>query len=273
MPELPEVQTVVQALNVSGIIGHTIKDVKIFYPKLVSKDFVKKVKNKRITAITRRGKYIILHLNSSAIVVHLKMSGHFLHSPKDIIEKHIHLYFLLDNKERLFFHDVRKFGRFYLVDNLETFFQNIGPEPLSKAFTEKQFLERVDNRKKIIKALLLDQSFVAGIGNIYSDEILWLAKIHPKRRANSLNKAELKRLFLAIKAVLRKGIKNQGTTLGSSSSNFFSIDRRIGGNQNFLKIYGRKNLPCMRCKTKIEKIRVNQRGTYFCPKCQLLFSP
>jgi formamidopyrimidine-DNA glycosylase len=270
MPELPEVETLVSDLQSSRILNQTIKEVKIFYPKIVvTPSFAQKICNKKICSITRRGKYILIHLNSGdTIVVHLKMTGHFLHSLDDKKEKHIHLAFTLKNGEHLFFHDTRKFGRIYLVNDLDSFFQKLGPEPMSKGFLENDLYQKIRLKKRKIKTLLMDQSFIAGIGNIYSDEILWTAKINPERISNTLLRVEVKRLFKAIKSVLEKGIKNRGTTLGSDASHFSSLYGQRGLNQNSLEAYGRKDLPCRRCGSIIKRIKLNQRGTHFCPKCQ-----
>jgi formamidopyrimidine-DNA glycosylase len=270
MPELPEVETLVFDLQTSKVINQTIKKVEIFYPKIIATPFfAKRVTHQKITSIKRRGKYILIHLsNDETIVVHLKMTGHFLYSKEHKREKHIHLCLILGNGENLFFHDTRKFGRIYLVKDVFDFLKKLGPEPLENIFSEKDLYQMLAKRKCKIKTLLMDQSFVAGIGNIYSDEILWKAKINPKKHANFLTQDEAKSLFLAIKSALLKGIKNRGTTLGKDASHFSSLYGEMGHNQNSLNAYGRKNLPCRRCKTLIQRIVLNQRGTCFCPKCQ-----
>lgn len=202
-------------------------------------------------------------------MIHLRMSGrlHLAESNQNR-SKHDHVILNFEDQRQLRFHDTRKFGRFYLVDNFEAVVGHLGPEPLDPAFNANFLTERLRSRKRLLKPLLLDQTFIAGLGNIYVDEALWEAGIHPRRISNSLLKPEIKALHKAITKVLKRGLKNFGTTLGNGKPNFHSIRLSRGYNQNELMVFRRSNLPCPRCNTTIERILVGQRGTHICPACQ-----
>jgi formamidopyrimidine-DNA glycosylase len=166
------------------------------------------------------------------------------------------------------FHDPRKFGRLHLVKDPERILDRLGAEPLASEFTAKSLAERLMPRKRLLKPLLLDQAFIAGIGNIYVDEALWEAKLHPRRIAASLSMPEIKALHRAIPKVLKRGLKNLGTSLGSGETNFYSVARHRGRNKEQLKVFRRTGLSCPRCRTPIERIIVGQRSTHICAKCQ-----
>ncbi|MBR5624256.1 DNA-formamidopyrimidine glycosylase [bacterium] len=277
MPELPEVQTVVNEIIKQQLLGVKIKDVEILVPALVAPmdkaDFEKTLKGRKITDLSRRAKYIVATLdNGTYFISHLRMSGHFVTiDAKEERGRFERARITFANGKALRYDDIRKFGRFNLTKDKEEILGKLGPEPLEKSFTPKLLFERLpkDNKTKLcIKAWLLDQTNVAGLGNIYVDEALWLAKIHPERPANSLTLDEAKSLRDAIQSVLKKGIANSGTSLGHTQGNFISADGKHGNNAETLNVFHRQGKPCPRCKTIIIKTVVAQRGTHLCPKCQ-----
>ena len=168
------------------------------------------------------------------------------------------------------FHDTRKFGRVYLVADAERILGRLGPEPLDPLFTPRMLFAGLRKRSRLVKPLLLDQSFVAGLGNIYTDEALWEAKIHPRRSSDSLSQKEAEALHAAIRKVLRRGLKNLGTSLGTGKANFYSVGRRRGRNRDELVVFRRTGMPCPRCAVPVQRIIVGQRSTHICPKCQTL---
>jgi formamidopyrimidine-DNA glycosylase len=273
MPELPEVETLLHSLKRGEIEGSYITYVKVFNTQILtspSPTFEKTLIDKKIERIGRRAKYLIFSLSDGYfLVIHLKMTGHLSLSDKiQKAQKHEHLQFGLNTQKILSFFDQRKFGRIYLLNDLKSFFSHLGPEPLDPAFDYKILLPKIKKSKRMIKALLLDQSFIAGLGNIYTDEALWEAKIHPQKLSSSLSLQEIKILFKAIKKSLQQGINNRGTSLGKNRSNFSDIYEQFGKNQEFLNAYGRFNKPCKRCKTLIKREKIAQRSSYFCPSCQ-----
>jgi formamidopyrimidine-DNA glycosylase len=173
------------------------------------------------------------------------------------------------DRRQLRFHDTRKFGRFYLTADAEKILGRLGPEPLATGFTQKNFTQRLRPRKRMLKPLLLDQTFIAGLGNIYVDEALWESKIHPSRIAASLSESEIRALYRAIPRVLKRGLKNMGTSLGTGKPNFYSIAKHQGRNRDELKVFRRTGQPCHRCQATIRRIIVGQRSTHICPKCQV----
>lgn len=273
MPELPEVQTVVNDLKSAGLVGATITGAQVFWPRTISglspTIFCRRLKQQTLTAIGRRGKYIVFNLSGKDhLLIHLRMTGrlHWIAADQPR-SKHEHVILKFQNQQ-LRFHDTRKFGRFYLVQDPQTILNKLGPEPLASNFTAKVMTERINSRKRLLKPLLLDQSFIAGLGNIYVDEALWEAGIHPRRMASSLSKAETKTLHRAIIKVLQRGLRNFGTTLGSGKSTFYSIARNRGRNRDQLMVFRRTGSPCPRCNSIIERIVVGQRSTHICRKCQ-----
>jgi formamidopyrimidine-DNA glycosylase len=182
--------------------------------------------------------------------------------------KHEHVVLNFNDHRQLRFHDTRKFGRFYLIKDANQILGRLGPEPLDSFFRAAEFADMLRNRGRMIKPLLLDQSFIAGLGNIYVDEALWDARIHPQRIAADLNDREIKSLCRAIRKVLRRGLKNLGTTLGSGQPNFFSIAGYNGRNRDQLKVFRRTGLACPRCRMAIKRIIVGQRSTHVCEGCQ-----
>lgn len=272
MPELPEVETVRRGLE-RLVVGRRIECVRISYPRLVLTDcdeFVASLTGATIEQMGRRGKYLLFGLGQMTIVSHLRMEGKWLLFPSDKIpdNKHFHAFFDLDGNETLVYQDVRKFGTLELVKtaDLLSYFtrKKLGPETEKGLFAYASFERAVAASKKPIKPLLLDQSLVAGLGNIYVDEVLWAAKVHPERVASSLKKAEIKRLHHETIRILQLGIEKGGSTI-RTYRNALGMD---GTMQEYLQVYGKTGQPCARCGRDIVKIKVAGRGSHFCPNCQ-----
>src|SRR5690554_4422862 len=273
MPELPEVETIVKELQ-QLIVGHLIRAVTIRESKLIAfpdkREFTALIKDSLIEDVSRRGKYILIKLSEGlTMVIHLRMTGRLLVLPAEMgYDKHTHIIFHLDNGLDLRFHNLRKFGRIYLVkDNQWVEAGNLtglGPEPLSDDFTLDKFKEILKRRKTNIKALLLKQDFIAGLGNIYTDEALFEAGILPHKRADELTDIEIEKLYRAIRVVLKKAIEYGGTTF----SDYRNVQNKMGFFQNELMVYKREGKKCYRCGTEIAKERVASRGTHYCPGCQ-----
>lgn len=274
MPELPEVQTVVNDLLASGIVGRTITGARVFWPRSVAmpsaEAFCQAIPGHAIERVWRRAKYLIMDLTGGEhLLAHLRMSGRIhLVAPDEPRAKHEHIVIDLDDGRQLRLHDTRKFGRMYLAQALDAVLGHLGPEPLSGDFTAAILLARLHEHDRQMKPLLLDQTFLAGLGNIYTDEALWEAQIHPCRRSSSISEEEARRLHRAIRSVLRRGIENAGTSLGNGKANFYSVKKRQGRNVQALNVFRRTDLPCPRCATRIERIIVGQRSTHLCPACQ-----
>ncbi len=270
MPELPEVETVVRGLR-EPLIGRRIESVWYEREKVIqmpsAEQFSARIVGQTVKAITRRAKYILCHLDHDILAIHLKMTGRlFVAAPENQPpeDRWVRLRLSLDNGEELCFSDARRFGRVYLAGSIEEITPVLGPEPLEDTFTPAVLSQQLGGRSKVIKALLLDQSFVAGVGNIYADEALHRAGIHPKRSADSLTKVEIERLYGTIREVLNKGIEYQGATLNW----YRKPDGTKGQSQDHFYVYDREGEPCLKCGTPIVKIRVAQRGTHYCPHCQ-----
>lgn len=272
MPELPEVETIVREMREASLIGLKITSASVFWERSIaqqpSTSFCETIADQTILDIGRRGKFIIFSLTQNKLLVHLRMTGKFLIDKKKALQDpHERLRLYLSDGRVLHYMDQRKFGKWYLSDS-EKLLQKIGLEPLSSDFSLYAFQNLLKGVHRRIKPFLLDQRFIAGIGNIYADEALWAAKIHPARSTHSLNKQEISALYKAIISVLKTGIENTGTTLGSSKANYYSVSGRRGSNRDKLKVFRCDGLPCPRCKTTIQKIVLAQRGTHFCPYCQ-----
>ncbi|MDP2644525.1 MAG: bifunctional DNA-formamidopyrimidine glycosylase/DNA-(apurinic or apyrimidinic site) lyase [Desulfobacterales bacterium] len=274
MPELPEVQTIVNDLLTAGLVGAEITGARVFWPRTISgmspAAFGRRVKGRVVTGVWRRAKYIVVDLDGGlGLLIHLRMTGRLdLVPARQPRAKHEHVILELGDQRHLRFHDTRKFGRFCLTAEPGKILDRLGPEPLSAAFTARRLADCLKARRRMVKPLLLDQRMIAGLGNIYADEALWAAGIHPGRMAGTLLPAEIKALHRAIRQVLAQGVKNLGTTLGSGAGNFYSIARHRGRNRDALKVFRRDGLPCPRCAHPIRRIVVGQRGTHFCPVCQ-----
>ncbi len=285
MPELPEVEIVKQSLD-KNIKFEKIKKVVVRNRSLrfkVPKNFEIILKNKIINKISRKSKYLILHLDDIFCVIHLGMSGtiHLInkknlnkntntsfYSSTNLPLKHNHIEFILE-KYQLIYNDPRRFGFFKIFNkkNLSDFFNNIGPEPLNKKFNINYISNYFINKKKNIKNFLLDQKFVSGIGNIYASEILFCCKINPLKKAKNLTKLDMKKIKYFSKLVLNKAIKKGG----SSIRDFKSVEGKNGNYQNEFKVYQRENLNCLNkkeCVGKIKKKVISKRSTFFCNSCQ-----
>lgn len=269
MPELPEVETVANDLRRSSLLDVPILGVRVFWPKTVNFS-PEALYGQKLINVGRRGKYLILALaDRRALVVHLRMTGKILiktaHSPP---LPHEHLIITFVNGQALHYHDTRKFGRWALVDDSEAFLKKIGPEPLSTSFSEPVFSDRLKRFCRQLKPLLLDQAFIVGLGNIYVDEALWRARLHPQILSDTLTRQQADDLFHAIRYVLLRGLKTQGTTLGFGASNFYRPDGKKGNHQDTLDVFRRTGLPCPTCGTPIIRLLVGQRSTHICPRCQ-----
>jgi formamidopyrimidine-DNA glycosylase len=275
MPELPEVQTVINTLNKSGLLYKQITDVKIYKTKLLKNAtpavFKKFLIGESINNIERKGKFLIFHLtHQKTLVVHLRMEGKlFYEEIKSVIPStHLRIEFFLQNKHVLRYYDSRIFGTFHIYKNQEhlkaTQLTKLGLDPLQSGFSGSYLKERINESNQAIKTAILDQTNVAGIGNIYADEILFLSKINPTRKANTLSLPDFNNIAKYAKEVLLKSIKYGGTTIATYKSDA----NHTGQFQKMLLVHTKKGQPCVKCGTKIVKIKVNGRGTYYCPKCQ-----
>ncbi len=271
MPELPEVETVARQLREGSaergpsVLGRTIANVTVNWDRHIAlpsaREFARRVPGQKILAIARRGKYLIFRLTHDYLLIHLKMSGDLMvvsnSAPPD---KHAHTIFHFTRGGQLRFTDTRKFGRVFLVEQAETVVGHLGPEPLEPGFTARKLGQMLHARHRALKPLLLDQTFLAGMGNIYTDEALHRARLHPLRRSDSLTPEEVRALWRSLRHALQSGLRHNGA----------SIDwvYRGGHFQNHFRAYGRADEPCFNCGTPIRRTVVGQRGTYFCPNCQ-----
>lgn len=269
MPELPEVETIVRKLrfgtDAPSLVGQTIERVTIQWPRHVAvpdaKTFQSELSGRTIKTVDRRGKYLVLSLDQGCLLIHLKMTGDLMMSPEgEEPGPYDHTVFHFSSGWELRFSDARKFGKVYLVDDARQITGKLGPEPLGDGFGVTDFAERLQHRKRILKPLLMDQSFLAGIGNIYADEALHLAGIHPTRRSDQLSNDEIRRLWQGIQQALQSGIKHNGASL--------DWVYRGGDFQNHFRVYQKAGEPCLKCGSEIVRIVVGQRGTHYCPTCQ-----
>lgn len=271
MPELPEVETVRRGLE-RLVLGRTILSVEVKVPKMVKtsyQSFLNELPGQRIQAMRRRGKYLVIDFGQLIMISHLRMEGKYLLFTDQVpTNKHFHLFFKLDDGSTLVYQDVRKFGTFDLLskNQEEAYFtkKKLGPEPTKKAFKYASFERALMRSDKPIKPLLLDQKLVAGLGNIYVDEVLWAAKVHPETPARELSKAAMKRVHDQTIAILQLGIEKGGSTI-RTYRNALGED---GTMQDYLQVYGKTGQPCPRCASMIEKIKLGGRGTHLCPHCQ-----
>lgn len=279
MPELPEVETIVRSLRDRGsnslsILGHTLKDAQILWSHSLSipseAELQKRIQKQIVNDVNRRGKYIIIHLSENYLIFHLRMSGDLRveqaindHIQSIIVQKHDRAIFTFTDGIRLILNDPRKFGRIWLVDDPNLVTGKLGPEPLDESFTPIDLYNKLKKKQSRIKSLLLDQHFLAGMGNIYSDEALFLAKLHPLQPANSITMDQAIILHRSIIQVLTEGIRKNGA----------SIDwvYRGGGFQHSFNVYQRTGKPCLICESLIERIVIGQRGSHYCPVCQKFY--
>lgn len=267
MPELPEVETVLRTLE-TQIKNKKIIDINVLYKSIIIGDldeFKSKLIGQHFCDFKRRGKYLLFEMDDITLVSHLRMEGKYYILPKDEpIDKHTHVIFTLDDDTQLRYRDVRKFGRMELIEKQACYddFKTLGPEPFSDSFNVRYVKKYLNNKNKPIKEVLLDQNFVAGIGNIYADEILFSIGVNPLRKANELNSREIKALIEQTRLILQSAIDKGGTTIRSYTSSLGVT----GLFQLSLKCHTLKKCPV--CGGDITKIRVGGRGTYYCSKCQ-----
>jgi formamidopyrimidine-DNA glycosylase len=270
MPELPEVETIRRNLlhgrdEVPPLVGRTITGVDLRWERTLAapspESFRNRITGQRITDIGRRGKNFLFRLSPDTMIIHLRMSGDLLiRLNNEPPAPHDRLLIFMEDGLVLAFNDTRKFGRVWLTDDPDGLLSHLGPEPLDSAFTPELFYDLIRTRRRQLKPLLLDQTFLAGMGNIYTDEALHLAGLHPQTLANSLTFGQVERLRESIRHVLEEGIRLQGA----------SIDwvYRGGDFQTYFQVHRRLDEPCKRCGTPIKRIIVGQRSTYYCPNCQ-----
>ncbi|HHW40000.1 MAG TPA: DNA-formamidopyrimidine glycosylase [Syntrophomonadaceae bacterium] len=273
MPELPEVETILRTLK-PKVLGRTIERVEVLLNKVIrepdAEQFVKDTSGRALIGVERRGKYLLFKLTGSLVmVVHLRMTGRLLYVAPDLPrDQYTHVVFYLDNGKELRFHDMRRFGTIDLIPagRLKTFhsLNKLGPDALDPSLTRDVFKKRLKGRTGQIKKILLDQTFITGIGNIYANEILWKARIHPERSAASLTPRDLGRLYHAMREVLMTAIDHRGTTI----RDYVDGEGKPGSFQELLAVHGRENQPCPLCGNSIVRVKNGGRSAYFCPSCQ-----
>jgi formamidopyrimidine-DNA glycosylase len=285
MPELPEVETTMRDLRSAGILGARIDGVEVLRARTVeplgAEEFAARIAGCRLAALRRRGKFLLFFLEEDGVLAaHLRMSGSFSLAPRsEPRDRHDRLILVLapplqseaggpeeSGTVELRFHDPRAFGRLRLLSAEEEVTDGLGPEPLDPALDDAAFHCLLQRRRQL-KPLLMDQQVLAGLGNIYTDEALHAALLHPLTPAHTLDRARAARLLAAIRETLRSAIELRGTSLGGGEGNYRSAGRQ-GDNSSRLAVYGRTGLPCPRCGTAIERIIVGQRSTHLCPRCQ-----
>jgi formamidopyrimidine-DNA glycosylase len=266
MPELPEVETIARVLR-PELTGRKIVSARLLWARTLvtpsAAAFEKGILGQSFVEIGRRAKYLRFELSRANLLVHLRMSGDL--SVRDggaLPDKHDRLHLGLSDGRVLVFNDTRKFGRVWLVSDPQQVLDGLGPEPFDPSFTAQMLYENLRQRRRQIKTLLLDQHFIAGLGNIYTDEALHFSKVHPLRLSDTISVAEAEKLWHGIRTVLQSGIEHNGA----------SIDwvYRGGNFQNYFRVYGRAGQPCPVCGTAVRRIVVGQRGTHFCPTCQVM---
>ncbi len=271
MPELPEVETIVRELE-ERTVGKIIINIDIVrksYLRGQSPQYIRRnTQNKKIIEVIRRGKYIIFELENGRIIVHLGMTGKFIeaNSAGDVLKHTIAIFRFEDFS--LVLNDVRRFGqmRYFEKDYLPDNIVKLGVEPFSEELNIKYIQDRFNNRKRAIKEVLLDQTIIAGLGNVYASEILFKSGIHPLKSADSLKIEEINLLIRSIRLVLSEAIKHNGTTI----ADYRRVDDKLGQFQDFLTVYGKEGERCVRCGTKVERIVIGGRSSFYCGNCQKL---
>ena len=278
MPELPEVETVRARLE-PVLVGRRFDRVEIRDPRVTRpaepQEVAAELEGEVVQAVERRGKYLVVRFESGRVLlIHLRMTGTMRHESDGASEHdpHLRVVVTLDDGSDVTYRDVRRFGTWLLLEpgeETEYLASRLGEEPLTRAFTPATLAARLHRRRAPVKAALLDQRAAAGMGNIYADEALWRARIHPLRPAGELDEQEVRRLHKAVREALRAGIARQGTTL----RDYRTPDGAEGRMQTALRVYGRDGEPCYRCGAQIGKTRAAGRGTWYCPSCQPLVPP
>jgi formamidopyrimidine-DNA glycosylase len=265
MPELPEVETFARQLK-PALVGKRILSADLRWNRTLTtpapRKFKAAVQGQKILDVGRRAKFLLIQLQDYSLLIHLRMSGDLLlRASTSRPGKHDRLIIKLSDKQSLVFNDTRKFGRVWLTANAEEVLGRLGPEPFSRAFTSHWLHEALQGKKRQLKPLLLDQTFIAGLGNIYTDEALHLSKLHPGAPSNSVTVQQAEALRAAIRQVLKEGIRRNGA----------SIDwvYRGGQYQHYFRVYDREGQPCPVCGTEIQRIIIGQRSTHICPQCQM----
>jgi formamidopyrimidine-DNA glycosylase len=264
MPELPEVETIARKLK-PDLVGRSILAADLRWARTLAspspKKFREQIAQQKILDVGRRAKYLNLQLSDFNLLIHLRMSGDlFLRESGHKPEKHDRLVLKLSGDKSLAFNDTRKFGRVWLTEDPDRLFSKLGPEPLGSGFTPQWLYRALRDKHRMLKPLLLDQTFLAGLGNIYTDESLNIAKLHPLAASDTVTVKQARALHGAIQKVLREGIRRNGATI--------DWVYRGGEFQNYFRVYDRAGQPCKNCGTAIMRIVVGQRGTHYCPKCQ-----
>ena len=268
MPELPEVETIKSEIS-PYLIGRRITNVTLFWERMVRQpsaaEFRERLNGQRITGVGRRGKYLLLSLcGGDTLVIHLKLTGSLWLKLPPEGDKFVRAAISFDDGSHIYFRDPRKFGKMWLVSDKSAATGDLGPEPLEPDFTPEVLATRLQRHKIPVKAALLDQRVIAGVGNLYADEALFAAKVHPMRPADGLTPEEIKRLRRSISDVLVHGIDNKG----ASVENYYRPDGTKGNAHAEFKVARQRGFPCPNCGTPIQYMKVRGRGTYFCPKCQ-----
>jgi len=270
MPELPEVETVRRTLE-QVLVSKKITHISVFYAKMIQhqsmEDFTTLLQNQTFKSLDRRGKYLIFNFDSLSLLVHLRMEGKFfIRSMNDPIQKHEHVAFDLDNGMSLRYHDTRKFGTMELLptEKISDRLSFLGPEPMSDSLTFAYLYPKIKKSQKTIKSLLLDQTIISGLGNIYVDEVCFLSRIHPSKKGNRLTKKQIESIITSAQKVIGKAIELGGSTIRSYTSSL-GVTGRF---QNELFVHTREGEPCKECGATILKTKVSGRGTYYCPVCQ-----
>ena len=266
MPELPEVETIRTEL-LPYVLGRTITGIKLFWERIIRQpsvgEFTSQVVGRQINGISRHGKYLFFHLDDGGVLVmHMKMTGSLIINPSD--DRFSRAIFHFDNGAEMHFWDPRKFGVMWLDEDDRAVLAKLGPEPLDDDFTPQVLADILKNRTAPVKPVILDQSIIAGIGNMYADEALFDARIHPERRAGSLTGDEVRRLHASIRRVLLKALKEKGASI----RNYIRPDGSPGTAHDEFNVAHGVGKDCPRCGTPIRRIVVRGRGTYFCPQCQ-----
>ena len=275
MPELPEVESIRRTLK-KLVLNKTIENISVFWPKIIKnpvdvEQFIDALKGETIIDVGRRGKFLIIYTGNFAIVSHLRMEGKYgLYPRSEPYDKHTHVIFHFTDDTELRYRDVRKFGTMHLYKKGDEFLKppliDLGPEPFSAEFTEEYLAGKLKKTNRKVKPALLDQKLFVGLGNIYVDEALFRAGIHPERLASALNEKEVAVLHREIVATLNEAVKKGGSTIRS----YVNSQGEIGMFQLELLAYGRKGEVCKKCGTPLEKTTVGGRGTHYCPACQKL---
>lgn len=274
MPELPEVETIKNTLK-RFVLSKTIKEVFVYWPNIIKKpddvkQFAHLLAGQTIRNIKRKGKFLLFYLDDHVLVSHLRMEGKYrFNNKKDPIEKHTHVIFQFTDDDELRYNDVRKFGTMHLFpmgkEYLENPLSKLAPDPFDERFTLNYFIKKLQKTNRVIKAVLLDQTVVSGLGNIYVDEVLFQARIHPKRKANTITEKEAKLIKKYAILTLENAVQLGGSTIRS----YVNGEGEMGMFQQELYVYAQEDKPCKLCSSTIIKLKVAGRGTHICPRCQV----